>query len=40
MLVVGMLIVATALLLRSFVKHSKRAREPWPGEDEDDNPPS
>ena len=40
MAVVGVLIVATVLLLRSFVKHSKRAAEPWPGEEEDDDRPS
>jgi hypothetical protein len=37
MAVVGVLIVATVLLMRSFVKHSKRAAEPWPGEEEDDD---
>jgi hypothetical protein len=40
MLIVGLLIVATVLLMRSFVKHSKRAAEPWPGEEDDDAPPS
>ena len=39
MLVVGILIVATVVLLRSFVKHSKRAAQPWEGE-KDDEPPS
>ena len=36
MLIVGLLIVATFFLLRSFVKHSRRAAEPWPGEEDDD----
>jgi RsiW-degrading membrane proteinase PrsW (M82 family) len=36
MLVVGILILATVVLLRSFVKHSKRAAEPWEGERDDD----
>jgi RsiW-degrading membrane proteinase PrsW (M82 family) len=40
MLVVGILIVATVLLLRSFVKHSRRAAEPWEGEERDDDAPS
>ncbi|MGH3474743.1 MAG: hypothetical protein ACRDOT_07520 [Aeromicrobium sp.] len=39
MLVVGLLIVALVVLLRSFVKHARRAAEPWPGE-KDDDPPS
>jgi hypothetical protein len=38
MLVVGILIVATVVLLRSFVKHSKRAAQPWEGEEDDDAP--
>jgi RsiW-degrading membrane proteinase PrsW (M82 family) len=38
MLVVGILIVATVVLLRSFVKHSKRAAQPWEGEKDDDAP--
>jgi RsiW-degrading membrane proteinase PrsW (M82 family) len=38
MLVVGLLIVALILLMRSFVKHSKRAAEPWPDEKDDDAP--
>ena len=37
MLIVGPLIVALVLLMRSFVKHSKRAAEPWPGEKDDDD---
>lgn len=40
MLIVGLLIVATVVLLRSFVKHTRRAAEPWPGEEDDDAPPS
>lgn len=40
MLVVGLLIVALVFLMRSFVKHSRRAREPWPGEKDDDSTPS
>ena len=39
MLVVGILILATVVLLRSFVKHSKRAAEPWEGEERDDSGP-
>jgi hypothetical protein len=35
MVVVGLLILATVVLMRSFVKHARRAREPWPGEDDD-----
>ena len=38
MLVVGILIVATVILLRSFLKHFHRASEPWPGEKDDDPP--
>ena len=38
MLVVGLLIVALVVLLRSFVKHARRAAEPWPGEKDDDAP--
>jgi RsiW-degrading membrane proteinase PrsW (M82 family) len=34
MLVVGILIVASVLLFRSFVKHTHRASEPWPGDDD------
>ena len=37
MLVVGILIVATVLLLRSFIKHTHRAAEPWPGDDDHDD---
>jgi hypothetical protein len=46
MLVVGLLIVATFFLARSFLKHSRRAAEPWPGErdpdtkDQKQEPPS
>ena len=39
MLVVGLLILATVFLLRSFVKHARRAKEPWPGDEEDDATP-
>ena len=39
MLVVGVLILAVFLLARSFLKHTRRAAEPWPGE-KDDDPPS
>lgn len=39
MLVVGLLIVALVVLLRSFVKHARRAAKPWPGEEDDDAPP-
>jgi len=35
LIVVGVLFVGVALLWRSFLKHAKRAREPWEGEDED-----
>ena len=38
MLVVALLVVALVLLMRSFVKHSRRAAEPWPGEKDDDAP--
>ena len=38
MLVVGILILALVILLRSFVKHSRKAAEPWPGEKDDDAP--
>lgn len=36
MLVVALLIVATVALLFSFAKHARRAREPWPGDDDGD----
>lgn len=32
LLIVVILIVATYFLLRSFVKHSKKASQPWEGE--------
>ncbi|MGA9101585.1 hypothetical protein [Aeromicrobium sp.] len=38
MLVVGILIVATVILVRSFLKHARRAAEPWPGEQDHDAP--
>lgn len=40
LLVVGILILATVVLLRSFLKHSKRAAEPWEGEERDDSGPT
>lgn len=36
LIVVGLLFVAAALLVRSFLKHARRAQEPWEGEDHDD----
>jgi hypothetical protein len=36
MLVVFLLIGATVLLMRSFAKHSRKAREPWPGDEDHD----
>jgi hypothetical protein len=36
LLVVGLLILATVVLLRSFVKHARRAREPWPDDSPDE----
>jgi hypothetical protein len=36
LIVVGVLFVAVGFLWRSFLKHAKRAREPWEGEDEGD----
>ena len=35
---VALLILATVLLMRSFSKHARKAREPWPGEKDDDAP--
>ena len=35
MLVVFLLIGALALLMRSFSKHARKAREPWPGDEDD-----
>ena len=35
LIVVGALFLAMVFLVRSFLKHAKRAREPWEGEDED-----
>ena len=40
MLVVGLLIVATVILLRSFLKHFRKASEPWEGEEQDGSGPS
>ncbi len=34
--VVGVLFLAMVFLVRSFLKHARRAREPWEGEDEGD----
>jgi hypothetical protein len=36
LILVGVLFVAVALLWRSFLKHAKRAGEPWEGEKKDD----
>jgi hypothetical protein len=38
MLVVFILIGALIILMRSFARHARRAREPWPGEKDDDKP--
>lgn len=38
MLVVGILILALVVLLRSFIKHAKRAAQPWEGEKDNDSP--
>jgi hypothetical protein len=37
--VVALLCLATFFLARSFIKHARRASEPWPGEDRDDSTP-
>ena len=34
LIVVGLLFLAMVFLVRSFLKHAKKAREPWEGEDE------
>jgi hypothetical protein len=34
--VVALLCLATFVLARSFLKHARRASEPWPGEERDD----
>ena len=34
LIVVGLLFLAMVFLVRSFLKHARRAREPWEGEDE------
>lgn len=39
LIVVGVLFVAVALLWRSFLKHAKKAREPWEGEQENNGGP-
>ncbi len=36
LIVVGVLFLAMVFLVRSFLKHARRAREPWEGEDEGD----
>jgi hypothetical protein len=37
--VVAVLCLATFFLARSFMKHARRASEPWPGEERDDRTP-
>jgi hypothetical protein len=37
--IVALLCLATFFLARSFMKHTRRASEPWPGEDDDDRTP-
>lgn len=37
--IVALLCLATFFLARSFMKHARRASEPWPGEDGDDRTP-
>ncbi len=37
--IVALLCLATFFLARSFIKHTRRASEPWPGEDRDDQTP-
>lgn len=32
MVIVGILIVATYFLLRSFIKHAHKAKQPWEGD--------
>ena len=36
LIVVGLLFLSMFFLARSFLKHARRAREPWEGEDEGD----
>jgi hypothetical protein len=36
--IVALLCLATFFLARSFMKHTRRASEPWPGEDDDRTP--
>lgn len=36
LIVVGILFVAMVFLVRSFLKHARRAGEPWEGEGEDE----
>ena len=35
LIVVLLLFIGAGLLFRSFLKHARRAREPWEGEDSD-----
>jgi len=35
LIVVLILFAAMAFLVRSFIKHARKAREPWPGEETD-----
>lgn len=35
LIVVLVLFAAMAFLVRSFLKHARKAREPWPGEETD-----
>ena len=37
--IVALLCLATFFLARSFMKHTRRASAPWPGEDEGDRTP-
>ena len=36
LIVVGLLFLSMVFLVRSFLKHARRAREPWEGEDKGD----
>lgn len=36
LILVVVLFISVALLWRSFLKHAKKAKEPWEGEDEGD----
>lgn len=35
LVVVGLLFVAMVFLVRSFLKHVKKAKEPWEGDEDD-----